>query len=296
MSFEFLWQNAIWVIVGLVLSKLWRLGGTRVRRRRLRQFFGEDALSDPGILVTVPVLRPLSKDNFDRTAEATVALKSDDTGKDVRRPIYGEVLHLDDYESAEEIFGLLRELGAKRTSLIPDSQALANWDRYRCLVCLGSPFVNASLGELLRTAADDGRMPIVGSRESDTLDSYRLILSEPETLTLGVDEEHALGVVARLPHPLEANDWVLGVWGCRAESTYATARYLHREFKTIASLAEAHKRLIVLLAIRGQQHDIARVMYAATDHELARNDELLRPYDRAAAVHAAGGEILRPGA
>jgi hypothetical protein len=292
---DFLWQNAIWVIIGLVLSKLWRLGGTRVRRRRLRQFFGTDALNDPGILVTVPVLRPLSKDNFDPSAKATVALKSDDSGKDVRRPIYGEVLHLDDYESAEEIFRLLRGLGAKRTSLIPDSQALGNWDRYRCLVCLGSPFVNASLGELLRAAATEGQAPITGSRESDTLDSYRVVLSQPETLTLGVDEDHAMGVIARLAHPLMTDNWVIGVWGCRAESTRATARYLHREFKKISQLAEAHKRLIILLAVQGRQHDIVSVMYAASDRQLSRNDELLRVYDRAMAVHVAD-DAIRPGA
>jgi hypothetical protein len=284
MNIDFLWQNAVWLAIGLAASKLWRWLQTRVRHRRLRRFFGADALGKGGIAITVPVLRPLSADNFDSHAQTTIALKTDDAGRDVRRPIYGEVLHLNDYDSAEEMFALLRELGATRAKLLQDSEPLGRWDENPCLICLGSPFVNATIGELLRLAEDAGSAPISGSRVSDTLDTYRVVVDGPERLTLGVDEQHALGVIARLPHPSREGNWVIGVWGCRAESTLAAARYLHREFRQIAGLAEVRRPLIVLLAIRGQKWDRVDVMYAASDRVLSQQDELLRIYDRPKAL------------
>ncbi len=48
MNVDFLWQNAIWVVLGLALSAAWRWMHTRVRRRNLRRFFGADALGETG--------------------------------------------------------------------------------------------------------------------------------------------------------------------------------------------------------------------------------------------------------
>lgn len=279
MNVDFLWQNAIWVVLGLVLSAAWRWTHMRVRRRNLRRFFGADALGETGVVLTVPVALPLSRDDFDRNAEVTTAHKLDDTGARVRRPIYGEMLHFDDFKAAEELFALLRELGAKRTRLVADAEALDRWEESPCVVCLGSPFVNAALGELLRLAEDDGGAPIAVTRVSDTLDTYRLTLTGPTRLKLGVDRAHALGAIVRLPHPTRPGAWVIGVWGCRAASTLAAARHLHRHFARVARLADVRKPLVVLLSVRGREREIVKPMYAATDHELLRDDRLLRHYD-----------------
>ena len=248
----------------------------------MRAFFGQDALAEPGVAVTVPVLRPLSGDNFDPRAEATVALKSDDEGREVRRPIYGEVLHVADYQSAEQVFLLLREQGARKTTLLQDSDALGKWNDNPCLVCIGSPFVNATIGELLRL--DAGGAWISGNRISDTLDTYRVVVRRPEHLTLGVDKDHAIGVIARLPNPARPGDWVVGGWGDRAESTYETARYLRVEFKRITGFSAPGVPLIALLAIRGYKLNVAELMYAAADRAILRNDDLLRMYDRSGMV------------
>jgi hypothetical protein len=282
MNVSFLWQDAIWVVLGFAVSRAFIWANTRLRRRRLRAFLGRDALTEPGIAVTVPVLRPLTSDNFDPNAEATIALKSDDTGQEVRRPIYGEVLHLADYQSAEQIFALLREQGARRTTLLPDADALGKWTDNPCVICLGSPFVNATLGELL--TLDGTGEQIYADRTSDTLDSYRVEVHQPERLTLGVDKDHAIGVIVRLGNPAKPGDWVVGVWGDRVESTYETARYFHRNFKQIAGLAAPSLCLTALLAVRGRRLNITELMYAATDHVLMRKEDLLRSYDRSGAT------------
>jgi len=280
MNVDFLWQNAIWVVLGLALSAAWRWMHTRVRRRSLRRFFGAEALGETGIVLSVPVALPLSRDDFDRDAEVTTGHKLDDAGVRVRRPIYGEMLHFDDFKAAEELFALLRELGAKRSELVPDADSLDRWEESPCVVCLGSPFVNATMGELLRLADDDGGAPIAVTRTSDTLDTYRLALRRPTRLTLGVDRAHALGAVVRLPHPSRPGAWVIGVWGCRAASTHATARHLHRHFTQIAAFAEPHKPLVVLLAVLGREREIVKPMYVATDRALLRDERLLCHYDR----------------
>jgi hypothetical protein len=278
MSVSFLWQDLIWLVIGFAVSRAYIWASTRLRRRRLRTFFGQDALIGPGIAVTVPVLRPLSGDNFDPHAEATIALKSDDAGREVRRPIYGEVLHLADYQSADQVFALLREQGARKTTLLPDSEALGRWADNPCMICLGSPFVNATLGELLML--DPVGDQISGNRTSDTLDSYRVEVYQPERLSLGVDKDHAIGVIARLSNPTKPGNWVVGVWGDRAESTFETARYLRDNFKQIAGLSARGVRFIALLAIRGRKLSVVELMYAANDRVLMRKDDLLGTYDR----------------
>ena len=148
------------------------------------------------------------------------------------------------------------------------------------MICLGSPFVNATLGELLRLADDAGGAGINATRVTDTLESYRVTLRAPDAMTLGVDKAHAIGVIARLPNPSKPEDWVIGVWGDRAESTRAAARYLRGHFKNVVQSAPRTTSLIGLLAVRGNELSAVEMMYRATDRVLSRNDELLRWYDR----------------
>ena len=83
--------------------------------------------------------------------------------------------------------------------------------------------MNAALGELARLSEDVDGAWITGTRTSPTLDTYRVIIRKPLPLVVGVDQTHALGVIVRLPNPSSQGNWVVGVWGCRAQSTYATA-------------------------------------------------------------------------
>jgi hypothetical protein len=259
-------------------------GGVRLAGRRelaaLRTFFGTDALGDQGITVTVPVYHPLAQDNFDPTVQVTLARKTDEDGHEVERPIYGDVLHFDDYNSAQQIFTLLREFGAKSVQLQRDSEFLGHWDERPCVVCLGSPFVNAALGELARLSEDTGSVWVSGTRSSPTLDTYRVVVRTPQFLALGVDRTHALGVIVRLPNPSSPANSVVGIWGCRAESTYSTARYLHRSFRDIIG-STGTAPTVVLLACRGQNLDVVDTMYIAADGVvIERKDDLLRLYLR----------------
>ena len=265
------------------LSPLGAAGAPRVAGRSdltaLRNFFGADALGAQGLTVTVPVYHPLAEDNFDNTVQVTMARKTDENGQDVERPIYGDVLHFDDYNSAQEVFALLHQLGATDVQLQRDSDFLGHWDERPCVVCLGSPFVNAALGELGRLSEDTDSAWVSGTRASPTLDTYRVVVRRPQYLALGVDRDHALGVIVRLPNPSSKANSVVGIWGCRAQSTYAAARYLRRSFKQIAG-ENGTAPTVVFLAVRGKNFNVVDRMYVATDGVTERNDELLRLYLR----------------
>ena len=255
----------------------WRIAG-RAERTALRRFFGEDALDERVIALTLPVYHPLVYDNFQGTAEVTMMRKTDENGQELRRPVYGDVIHFDDYQSAHEIIELLGELGAHGVELRADSEFLGHWGDTPCVICVGSPFVNAALGELGRLSEDVDGAWISGTRTSPTLDTYRVVIRTPQHLALRVDQTHALGVVVRLPNPSSQGNWVVGVWGCRAQSTYATARFLHRSFMEFAGGAEAPPT-VMLLAVRGQNLNFAAPMYVARDGTVVkRDDNLLRWY------------------
>jgi hypothetical protein len=254
-----------------------RIAG-RAEQTALRRFFGKDALGKDGIAVTVPVYHPLVNDNFQGTAEVTMTRKTDENGQEQLRPVYGDVLHFDDYKSAQEIFELLGELGGRDIELRGDAEFLGHWGDRPCVICLGSPFVNAALGELGRLSKDVDGAWVVGTRTSPTLDTYRVVIQTPQHLVLRVDQTHALGVIVRLPNPSSQGNSVVGVWGCRAQSTYATARFLHRSFMEFAGGADAPPT-VMLLAVRGQNLNIVDCMYIATDGTVAkRNDDLLHLY------------------
>jgi hypothetical protein len=279
-NLDFLWQNVVWVVVGVVAARAWTFLRTRVRHRRLRRFFGRDALGDAGVTVTAPILIPLTTDPFDPSPDRTVGLKASRTGATRKWPIYGRVMHLDDYTAAEEILALLREQGATRYSVVPDSDSLGRWETTPCVVCIGSPFVNATFSELITLAVGPEGPLITADRASDTLDSYRVRLGGVTPMTLGVDDANAIGVITRLHNPVMPEDAAVGVWGCRAESTLATARYLKRHFNGVVSCVEHGKPLVVLLAVRGEGLNVSDVMLEATDHVLMRDDDLLKLYQR----------------
>jgi len=256
-----------------------RIAG-RTERAALRRFLGKDALAEQGITVTVPVYHPLVYDNFQGTAEVTMTRKTDENGQELQRPVYGDVLHFDDYKSAQEIFELLGKLGARGVELRGDSDFLGHWGDRPCVICLGSPFVNAALGEMGRLSEDVDGAWVTGTRTSPTLDTYRVVVRRPQHLVLGVDQTHALGVIVRLPNPSSQGNSVVGVWGCRAQSTYATARFLHRSFMEFAGGADAPPT-VMLLAVRGQHLSIVDPMYVAADGVIVkRNDVLLGLYLR----------------
>lgn len=287
MSFDFLWQNVVWVIVGVIATRGWIFLQTRVRRRRLRRFFGADALGEAGITITVPILDPLTSDPFDASPLRTVGLKTFRKRTTKRWPIYGRVMHLDDYTAAEEILSLLRAQGSIRYGVLPDSDSLGRWATNPCMLCLGSPFVNATFSELIHLAIGPGGPLISAERASDTLDSYRVLLGGPAPMRLGVTDENAIGVIACLRNPSKPSDAAIGVWGCRSESTLATARYLKRDFKSIAARVEPGKPLVLIIAVRGGGLDICEPMLAVTDRVVLRRDELLALYQSAGAAPAA---------
>ena len=140
----------------------------RVELAALRRFFGADAQGDPGVTVTVPVYHPLATDNFDQTAEVTMGRKVDESGQVLQRPIYGDILHFDDYNSAQEIFTLLRELRRawRRAST-----------RLRVSGQLGREAVRRLPGIALRERGARRARPIVG-RYRQRLDIGRAFLTD----------------------------------------------------------------------------------------------------------------------
>lgn len=279
MSYEFLWQNLVWLAIGAASVRAWRLVRTRLRRRRLRIVFGDEAVTR--VAVTLPVLDPLTADtSAPPEVEKTVALKTSRRGLSVRLPVYGRLMHLDDYSAADQILALLRGEGAERAELLSDAAALGDWSNNACIVCLGSPFVNATTSELLQLMRDSDQELVSAERASDAIETYRLRISRPEALTLGVDATRGLGLIARLPNPATPRGGVVAVWGCRAETTLATARYLRREFRALAKHVERQKPFLEVLAVRGEGLDVAEPMLIATDRVVARRDDLLRWYVR----------------
>jgi hypothetical protein len=251
-------------LLGLAVPAVGLFIRTRVRRRRLRHFFGQDAL-EAGVSVALSVLDPLTEDQFaPDEEERTMAFKTFSPKHREKWPIYGRTIHLADQDAFVEVRDLLRHEGAKDVRLVPDYEALGKWDEAPCVVCLGSPFVNAAFIELLQVRGEDPPF-IDADRPRPTLDSYRVSVREPKRLLLGVDEDNGIGVIVRLPNPARPRDSVVGVWGCRAESTRTAARYFRQSFKQVAGWVERGKPLVVLLAVRGSKLDVPRPMYVATD-------------------------------
>jgi hypothetical protein len=251
---------------------------SRVRRRRLRNFFGQDAL-ESGISVALSVLDPLTDQQFEEGEERTMAYKTFPRGRKEKWPIYGRTLHLADQDAYVQIHDLLRAEGAKQVRLVPDYEALGHWRDAPCVVCVGSPFVNAAFTELLQVRAEDEPF-VTAERPLPTLDSYRVFVREPRRLALGVDDDNAIGVIVRLPNPVQEKDSVVGVWGCRAESTRTAAQYFREEFKDVAKRVERDKPLVVLLAIHGSGFDVPALMYVATDEVRMEDRKQLECYVR----------------
>lgn len=279
MSLQFFINWAVSFALGLAVPAAGLFVRVRLRRRRLRGFFGQDALGEAGISVALSVLDPLTDMQFEPGEERTMAFKVFPRGRKEKWPIYGRTLHLADQDAYVQIHDLLRAEGARNVQLVPDYEALGQWRAAPCVVCLGSPFVNATFTELLQVRGEPEPF-ITAERPRPTLDSYRVFIREPRRLLLGVDEQNAIGVVVRLPNPAKPKDSVVAVWGCRAESTRTAAQYMREEFRRVARWAGRDQPLVVLLAIRGAMLDVATLMYVATDQVHEEDPKLLQIYLR----------------
>ena len=178
MSVGFFEDWAISFLLGLAVPAVGVLIRTRVRRRRLRRFFGQDALGR-GVSVALSVLDPLTEQQFAPGEERTMAFKTFPHGRREKWPIYGRTLHLADQDAYVQLHDLLRHEGAKDVRLVPDYEALGRWSTNPCVVCLGSPFVNATFIELLQVRGEDPPF-ITAERPQPTLDSYRVFVREPK--------------------------------------------------------------------------------------------------------------------
>jgi hypothetical protein len=277
---DFLWQQGVVFLVGLAFSRGVWLVRTRILHRRARRFFGP-GVSAHGASVILQVLNPLGTSNFDATAEQTTALKILPDGRQARLPIYGKVLHLDDYQASQEVVELLREHRLPPSRLLADGDVLGQWAANQEAICIGSPFVNSALAEAINATAGPDGPYITGDRPAATLDTYRVAIRLPTEMIFGVTADRAIGVIARLPNPASRQGRVIGLWGCRAEATYAAARYLHREFDDLLRWFDDDSPTAVVLAVEGATFGIVRPMYVGSVNEtLFERPDLITHYRR----------------
>ena len=282
MWFDFVWQQLIIFAGGLATARVVRFYNMRVRRTTLRRYFGSSRLDD-GVTVVLQIFGPLSRDNFGKASETTIAVKNIGRVVGQRVPIYGDVFHLDDYLASQEIFKLVRGYGAREGTIVADSEPIQGWSSFHNLVLLGSPNVNLAIADALSGVKRDGRLFVVTSRGTLSLDSYRVEVRSSAVYSLGVTETHALAVVTRVPHPSQSGEWVTGIWGCRAETTLQAAKYFRANFGGICKFGRrSHQRpLVIVLAASGNDLSILKPMLIATDDAvIEESPELLDPYRR----------------
>jgi hypothetical protein len=286
-----LWTWIPGALLGAAAAWLITLVRKRVLRRRLVGFFGEDALAR-GVDVAMHVLEPLSTERVDDPAQMTrgYKLRPRNGGFDRElRPVYSAFLQARDFDAFENVYALLRRLGAPDVRLRPDAAILAQWNEQSCAVCLGSPFINVVLGRMLDL--DGASAPVTAVRPTESLESYRLRVLQPERLTLGVSESKGLGVITRVPNPAGGPNHVVGVWGCRAESTLSAAQHLcanfdHRWYWSggqddLYKLGADDERFVLVLGVEMGVPPVARAMYVSRGRDILVNDQkLLAPYLR----------------
>lgn len=276
MSFDFLWQEALIFGGGVTVARTKQLLKDRLLHRRLGRFFGGHIVS-----VAVPTLDPLTTDNFEAFGERTIALKPTPTGEDGQVPVHSVMLSLDDYRASQAISELFRSHGGHVSHVLADVDVLGSWNSLRNVVCIGAPRVNAALAEAIVADVGDTGPLVSYTHPSDELGSARLIIAAPTPLTLGVDATHALGIITRHPNPADARSCVVGVWGCRSQSTLSAAHYLLTNFKSVMPWTRSNQPLVILLAVRGSTFGLIDPIYAGTDSTvLFDRPKLLRRYTR----------------
>lgn len=196
MSLDFLWQEALIFGGGIAVARVKSHLQDRLLHHRLGVFFGGHE-----ICVALPTLDPLTTGDFDDSEERTTAIKPASGGERGRVAIHGVMLHLDDYRASHEVAELMRSHGGRVEHVLADVDILGRWNTFRNVVCIGAPRVNSALAEALAADAGDTCPLLSFAYPRGNLGTYRMVISAPSTLTVGVDADHALGVITVSPTP-----------------------------------------------------------------------------------------------
>lgn len=254
MDLSFLWQEALILVVGAALKWGYDYFVHRRRQAPLRCLFGSGALREDGLVVQVSQFDPLCFDDFDEAAETTWMRKvaprasghisinagaRDESGDKV--PVYSKALLVEEFEAFTLLSGMFASRGARTSPRLADAaSSIGQLDVRASVVALG---VSPSALEFLSSPMNS-RIEV--QQRGPTLDGFELrVRTEEGSRVHRVSKTSGVGCVCRFPHPVHDDLAVVLIFGDRAETTLAMAKWLHANVDRLTESGDCDELTVV---------------------------------------------------
>lgn len=270
---------------GSVLTRLYDYLRRYLQKKRIKFFFGEDALKNNGLIVSIPIFHPFTRSNFEKNDIITMTKKhvilQEGKMEELDVPMYSDTIVVDDYYAFDEVIDLFVKYNIKKdVNFVSDHDLIEenSWDKYPCIIAIGAPRSNQKINEVMNYSPICKRLFNI-EHSGDTLDTWELtIFSNSKILKLNVRKNAGIGIIFRVPNLIQSSNYFIGLFGDRSETTLTTCKYLNKKFNDIAKRIK-REPFIALLSIRGFKFSISKLMYLATlENEIYRDENEIKDY------------------
>ncbi len=233
---------------GIALKSAYDFIRKRTRLRHMRRVFGEIEDLRGQVRFVLPKFKPMTYDDFaggDKTfmVKDCLANRSGTKLKDLKVPMYSEVLVIDDYLAFKRIEQLFTEYGYGSLEFCDDVQALREW-REVLILCFGGPRSNQKLRQIMNHEACDF---ITLDDSSDLLSDWTLTYNVGgKSETFNPTEETAYGFIFKMQNPNYEPGHIIAIVGDSAFSTDMSARFLSENLVRLSTQFHQGNFLIIL--------------------------------------------------
>ncbi|MBD3187555.1 TIR domain-containing protein [Candidatus Bathyarchaeota archaeon] len=250
----------------------------------MRNFFGLNVFKQDNLVIALPVFYPLSRNEFLDDSGKTIMKKKEQVPNglvEVIVPVYHRVIVMEDMHCGEQIKELLALYDIEASFKI-DELLLEEYEHPSCFILVGGRRSNLKQNEIFTNVETTKKL--IGIRDNDPNLKYLRIFLVPgsnRSFTVGVGEEHGLGIIYRVLNPENPMDKIVGLFGDRADTTSKLGMYFKEHFEHLSSLVEGYPSFIILVGFRGKAFSESELLYVGTTiDDLYKNDKALGIYLR----------------
>lgn len=283
---EGLWYD---IFVGLIVTlvagsvgfifQIFRYFKKRKRKKRITSFFGKDA---EHAVIGLPVFHPLTTDQFYEEVEPPEPktdmrkFKLDEnTGEKKCEPIeiFDDKIDVGDYYGFEAVESLFVENGMTNVKFKSDEFLFDHhdWPEFPCIINIGGPGSNIKIDEIIKLPDAVKLFELEGAHEIK-LDKWVMKIKNcGKQLEFRVDDNRAIGCIMRIPNPCQPQNYLIGLFGCRSQSTLMTCVYLKENIDKLNRIVK-DMPFIALIGVTGPKLNIPERMLVSTyDRILSEN-------------------------
>jgi len=272
------------IFIGLITSIIVAIAGLifpiiqyfrkRKRKKRITSFFGKNAEQ---AVISLPVFHAITNDRWDKGVRTSIMKKRilEENTKEMRMKeeelaVYHDKIDVGDYYGFEAVQSLFAKNDMTDVKFKSDEFLVEHGDfqNYPCIIMIGGPGSNQKINEIIKFFPDAAKLFELEGAHDKTLYSWLMKIEiGGNQLKFSVDKHRAIGCIMRIPNPPQPQNYLIGLFGDRSQSTLMICIFLRENIDKLNQIA-GDMPFIALVGVTGPALNITKLMHVSTDDRI----------------------------